>query len=243
MIDPTACPLAGGSPVAFRHGVERTSARLLTESRAVFEFGGYAIGYPWFSLLPKGDGHPVLVLPGFSASDLSTIPIRNVLKRLGYRSHGWGLGTNRGPDDALLRAMRDRLEELSARYDQMVSIVGWSLGGVYARGLARRHPELVRQVITLGSPFRSVEAARQWPAPSVPTTAVYSKRDAVVDWENAQEPAAPRRESVEVDGSHFGLGHNPAVIVVVADRLAQAPDRWRPFEPPRRLRWLFSSVD
>ena len=216
----------------------------MAESRAVLEFGGYAMAYPWFSLLPKGDGHPVLVLPGYSASDRSTIPMRNVLKRLGYRSHGWALGTNRGgDDDALLHAMRERLETLHERYDQPASIIGWSLGGVYARGLARRAPELVRQVITLGSPFRSIEAAQGWSPPPVPTTAVYSKRDAVVQWENAQEPAGPTRESIEVDGSHFGLGHNPVVIVVLADRLAQAPGEWRPFEPPRRLRRLFEFDD
>ena len=223
---------------------ERTPfARLMAESRALLEFGGYAMAYPWFSLLPTGDGHPVLVLPGYSASDLSTIPMRNVLKRLGYRSHGWSLGTNRGPDEALLRSMRDRLETLAERYDQPVSIIGWSLGGVYARGLARRGPELVRQVITLGSPFRSIEAEQGWSPPPVPTTAIYSKRDAVVHWDNAQEPAGPRRESVEVNGSHFGLGHNPAVIVAVADRLAQDSSDWQPFEPPRRLRRLFELDD
>lgn len=220
-----------------------THARLMTESRAVLEFAGYAMAYPWFSLLPKGDGHPVLVLPGYSASDRSTIPLRNVLNRLGYRSHGWNLGTNRGPNDALLRAMRERLETLHERHDQAVSIVGWSLGGVYARGLARRDRAAVRQVITLGSPFRSIEAARGWSPPAVPSTAVYSKSDAVVQWENAQEPPGPRRESIEVNSSHFGLGHNPAVIVAVADRLAQDPNHWQPFEPPPQLRRLFEFDD
>lgn len=215
--------------------------RLLTESRAVLEFGAYGMAFPWFSLLPKGDGHPVLVIPGFGASDRSTIPMRTVLKRLGHDAHGWNLGVNRGPDDALMRAMRKRFETLQERYDEPVSIVGWSLGGVYARGIARRVPDQVRQVITLGSPFRSIEAARGWEPPSVPSSAVFSKRDAVVHWENAHEPPGPQRENIEVDGSHFGLGHHPAVIVAVADRLAQPRGEWSPFEPPKPLRRLFET--
>ena len=137
-----------------------THARLMTESRAVLEFAGYAMAYPWFSLLPKGDGHPVLVLPGYSASDRSTIPLRNVLNRLGYRSHGWNLGTNRGPNDALLRAMRERLETLHERHDQAVSIVGWSLGGVYARGLARRDRAAVRQEYNLSQILKKPSAGQ-----------------------------------------------------------------------------------
>ena len=196
---------------------------------------------PWLPLLGRGDGHRVLVLPGFSTSDRSTIPMRNALRLLGYRSHGWGLGVNRGPNRALLEAMRDRLDALYARADAPVSIIGWSLGGVYARGLARRDPTKVRQVITLGSPFRPIESERGWAPPPVPSTAVFSRRDAVVRWQDASDEPDRRRENVEIDSSHFGLGHNPATMVVLADRLAQDIDFWRPFDPPRGLRRLFPS--
>lgn len=213
--------------------------RLLNESRAVIELGAFGVAFPWFSLLPKGDGHPVLVLPGFGASDRSTVPLRTALRRLRYQPHRWRLGRNGGPSRDIRRGMRKRLDDLHRRYDQPVSIVGWSLGGVYARGLARRAPEQVRDVITLGSPFRSIEAQEGWSPPPVPTTSIYSKRDAVVPWQIAHEEHGPRRESIEVDSSHFGLGHHPAVVVAVADRLAQQPPAWTPFEPPRRFRHLF----
>lgn len=213
--------------------------RLRSEWRALPEFGAYSVALPWFSLLPRGDEHPVLVLPGFSASDRSTMPLRSVLRRLGYRTHGWKLGVNRGPDETTLAGMAARLDELHRRYGRPISLVGWSLGGVYARGMARRQPERIRLVVTLGSPFRSIERERRLAPPAVPTTAVFSRSDAVVPWSEAMDEPARRRENVEVDGSHFGLGHNPAVILVIADRLAQREGEWRPFVPPRGLGRLY----
>jgi pimeloyl-ACP methyl ester carboxylesterase len=219
---------------------QRTAAeRLRSEWRALPELGAFSMALPWFSLLPRGDGHPVLVLPGFSTSDRSTVPLRSVLRRLGYRTHGWKLGVNRGPDDATLRGMVERLDELHLRYGQPISLVGWSLGGVYARGMARRQPDRIRQVITLGSPFRSIERDRGWPPPAVPSTAVFSRTDAVVPWAEAMDTPAQQRENVEVESSHFGLGHNPAVILVIADRLAQRRGEWHPFRPPRGLGRLY----
>jgi pimeloyl-ACP methyl ester carboxylesterase len=120
-----------------------------------------------------------------------------------------------------------------------VSLVGWSLGGVYARGLARHAPHQVREVITLGSPFGRLEKARGLTPPPVPLTAIYSRSDPIVDWRSASEPPGPRRESIEVRGSHLGLGHNPAVVVVVADRLAQRETDWKPFRPSPMVRQLF----
>ncbi len=219
------------------------SDRLRSESRAVLELGAYSVAFPWFSLLPRGDGHPVLVLPGFGTGDRSTGPLRVVLQRLGYRPHRWRLGRNGGPTDEIRRGMAKRLSDLHERYGEPVSIVGWSLGGVYARGLARRTPAQVRQVITLGSPFRSIEREQGWTSPPVPTTAIYSKRDAVVPWQVAREEPGPRYGNIEVDSSHFGLGHHPAVIVAIADRLAQDPQHWEPFEPPERLRALFPATE
>lgn len=215
--------------------------KVLAEQRAVFELGAFGASLPWFSLLPRGDGHPVLVFPGLGAGDASTVPLRSVLRGLGYDAHGWSLGRNTGPDEVTVRGMVERLEELwGAAGRRKVSLVGWSLGGVYARGLARNHPEQVRRVVTLGSPFRTIEAQRGGGTPPVPTTAVFSRTDAVVPWPAAIEEPGPGRESVEVRGSHFGLGHNPAVVVVVADRLAQPEqDDWRPFRSPRVVRHWF----
>jgi pimeloyl-ACP methyl ester carboxylesterase len=202
------------------------------EVRAFGELAAFSAALPWFSLLPRGDGHPVLVLPGYGGSDSSTAPLRGVLGGLGYDVAGWGLGRNEGGDRATLLALRDRLLERHGRRSAPLSLVGWSLGGVFARQLARQHPEAVRQVITLGSPFRRLEAGHAGDELAVPSTAVYSRSDPVVAWRDASQSDGPRSESVEVRGSHLGLGHNPAVVIVVADRLAQRPGAWRPFRPP-----------
>lgn len=203
------------------------------------EFGAFSALLPWFSLLPKGRGEPVLVLPGLAASDVSTTPLRSVLQALGHRPHRWRLGRNQGPSPALRNGLVARLETLADRYDQPVHIVGWSLGGAYGRGLARRHPDLVRQVITLGSPIRTVEKQNGWEPPPVPLTNVFSKRDAVVPWQESQDDPGPRRENIEIDAAHLGLGHHPATVVVVADRLSQDLQAWAPFTPPRLAKRLF----
>ena len=216
---------------------------MLSESSSILEFGAFSAALPWFSLLPRGKGEPVLVLPGLAASDRSTTPLRSVLQALGHRPHRWRLGRNPGPTKQVLAGMLERLDNLTTRYDQPVHIVGWSLGGAYGRGLARRHPDLIRQVITLGSPIRSVEAQNGWEPPPVPLTNVYSKRDAVVPWRESCDDPGPRRENIEIDSSHLGLGHHPGAVVVVADRLAQDLNDWQPFEPPRLAARLFPSRD
>lgn len=207
--------------------------------------------------LPSGDGHPVLVLPGFTAADGSTLQLRALLRRLGYRTFGWKLGNNLGPTPQIVRGLEKRLLEISEKEQQPISIIGWSLGGIYARDLARRHPDLVRQVITLGSPIRMSPgdpsaASRLWetlrplhdPSASnrigepeheqmpVPSTAVYTRSDGVVHWKLCLEARSPTSESVEVLGSHCGLGFNPSVAIVVADRLARPIGNWKRFRPP-----------
>jgi len=160
-------------------------------------------------------------------------PLLAVSHRLGYRSCGWGLGANRG----FGRHVADGLDDLLAarRENGPVSLVGWSLGGVHAIELARRRPDAVRSIVTLGSPL----LGRRDPPADVPTTSVYSRTDAIVGWRASLLPRRPLQENVEVRGSHFGLGHNPGVAVVVADRLAQQPQSWQPFQPPRWARpWL-----
>jgi pimeloyl-ACP methyl ester carboxylesterase len=119
-----------------------------------------------------------------------------------------------------------------------VSLVGWSLGGVHALELARRRPDAVRSVITLGSPL----SGRRFP-PAIPTTSVYSRSDAIVPWRMSLLPARERSENVEVRGSHLGLGHNPMVAVVVADRLAQRVGSWKPFRVPKWARRGFPPQD
>ena len=235
--------------------------------RAAVEFGLLLGALPLSWALPIGDGHPVLVLPGLMAGDDSTWPLRRILRRLGYRAHGWRLGRNLGPTPAAVTGLRNRLDDLHSRYDEPVSLIGWSLGGIYARALARNFRWEVRQVITLGSPFRLSDdrqshASRifnrythlhtdrprtpldmeQGPLP-VPATSIYSRYDGIVAWQACLDWPSSRAENIAVLGSHFGYGHHPAVIFAVADRLAQPSNGWEPFRPPRALRRLFPQPD
>lgn len=205
---------------------------------------------------PQGDGHPVLVIPGFLAGPLSTDLLRNVLRRLGYRVYDWGLGYNMGYRASMNETLPARLRHIRERADgRRVSLIGWSAGGIYARELARAFPDDVRSVITLGSPFRgnhrastawkvwrlvnrgtdateavSQAAQRRREEPlSVPTTCIYSKTDGIVAWQCCTSLPAPRTENIEVHSSHLGYGHNLETLSVIADRLAQPENHWRPF--------------
>ncbi|HUP06927.1 MAG TPA: alpha/beta fold hydrolase [Caldimonas sp.] len=225
---------------------------LLLELRAIWELTAFLASYPLLRLAPRGDGHPVLVLPGLAASDLSTRPLRRYLRDQGWSSHGWKLGPNHGPRPGVEERMQERLAELHARYDRKVSVIGWSLGGIFARELARRAPDQVRAVITLGSPFagaprasnawRLYERASQrkvedYPGrermklpPPVPSTAIYTRTDGIVAWQGCLEREGPTSENIEIEGSHCGLGHNPAALYAIADRLAQPEGEWQPFD-------------
>lgn len=206
------------------------------EARAAPELAAFvATVGPLVATAPRGDGHPVLVLPGLGAGDATTSPMRWFLDRLGYRTHGWGLGTNTGPSQRISTGLTELLRTLVDEDGTRVSLVGWSLGGVYASGLAARAPHRVRQVITLGSPLRGAPTV----PPNVPATSIYSRSDAIVPWRASQLRDGPLRENVEVRGSHLGLGHNPSVLVVIADRLARPENAWAPFQSPRWARpWL-----
>jgi pimeloyl-ACP methyl ester carboxylesterase len=230
--------MASGAPLQ-----QPTLGRMLLESRAVLEFGAFAATAPALQLAPRGDGHPVLVLPGLAASDESTRPLRWFLRNRGYHTHGWRLGRNTGPSARIRSGLRDRVRAIADQHGRRISLVGWSLGGIYAREIARVAPDAVRQVITLGSPFRGRLRRDVGPEAAgtlrVPTTAVFTRTDGVVPWQLCVERPGPRRESVEVRGSHIGLGHNPAVLLVVADRLAQPEGTWAPFRPPAHLAGLY----
>ena len=229
----------------------------MTELPRVFlEASALAYLWPLLARSPRGDGHAVLVLPGFTAGDESTGILRRFLGRLGYDPRPWGLGQNTGTP-ALQEQLYTAFERLSHTTGARISLVGQSLGGVYARELARRFPGAVRQVITLGSPFASrspsttnalVSRLFQYLSgmnqddmrdymlgfaaepPPVPSTAIYSKADGVVHWSSCLEYAGDRSENIEVLGSHSGMAMNPLVLHVIADRLAQPEARWRPFQ-------------
>src|SRR5271166_2379709 len=126
---------------------------MLLEGRAIHELGAFLGALPLLSLAPKGDGHPVLVLPGLVASDTSTRPLRGFLRNRGYAVSGWRQGRNLGLREGVQRAMVDLVREMSDSHGCKISLVGWSLGGLYARQLAKMMPDRVRSVITLGSPF------------------------------------------------------------------------------------------
>ncbi|MEX0847877.1 MAG: alpha/beta fold hydrolase [Ilumatobacteraceae bacterium] len=237
----------------------------LAEGRAWFELGAFMAASPFLRIAGRGDQHPVLVLPGFTATDTSTAPLRATLRAQGYWVHGWQLGRNLGPTDRIVDGLTARLMQLHERHGRTVSIVGWSLGGIYARELARRHPDAVRQVITMGSPFRMTERDRssasalidrmsgsfssEWTKLAihesgrgeltVPSTAIYSRTDGVVRWHTCIDEVTDRHENIEVRGSHSGLGFNPAVVVAVSDRLAQREGQWAPFRPPTGLGALY----
>lgn len=234
---------------------------LLLEGRALLELAALLPAYPALRRAPAGDGHAVLVLPGLMASDFSTRALRRFLRDKGYHAHGWKQGRNVGPSEPLIAAMIERLVDVQRRSGRKVSLIGWSLGGIYARELARAMPELVRQVITLASPFSDLDAvnvprflrqrarrrnpvgddapirARLRQPLSVPTTAIFSNSDGIVAGGSCRADAAPMTENLEVESSHLGIGHHPVVLLTIADRLAQPEGEWKPFVPPAGWRY------
>lgn len=230
---------------------------LATEAgRALSELGWFYALKNQLTRNRRGDGHPVLVLPGFMTSNHSTSLLRRFLKEIGYESYGWNLGRNTG-DMAFNDKISEQIWDIHVATGQQVSIIGWSLGGIFARQMAKEHPELVRQVITLGSPFSGITEPNNvsWiyqlitngrkiehlgdellddiskPAP-VPTTAVYTKEDGIVSWKVCFEKELNDfRQNIQVRGSHFGMGVNPMVLRIIANRLQYRKENWQKFEP------------
>ena len=235
------------------------------EWRAMWELGSVVPAWPVLQRAPKGDGHAVLVFPGLSASDASTLPLRHYLESLNYKVSGWNQGHNFGPRAGVLAAAVAQITELyESSGNRKVSLIGWSLGGVYARELAKLMPDKVRLVITLGTPFvgspRSTNAWRVYEmtrgrkvdeemqsfelerSPSVPTTSIYSRTDGVVAWKCSIQPKQKHNgniENIEVLASHIGIGMNPTAWWIVADRLAQPVKDWQPFKRSGKLHGLF----
>ena len=198
------------------------------EGLAAWEFGASLIASPFLHQGVKGDGHPVLVFPGLGAGDVTTLMLRNFLRDHGYASYAWLQGLNLGPRPGVVEACVERLHEIRAEHGCKVSLIGWSLGGIYARELAKQAPDAVRQVITLGTPFAGhPKATNAWrfyelasghkdidaaqlaqirTTPPVPTTSIYSRTDGVVAWrcsleqESAQsENLAPHHRAMQVN--------------------------------------------
>jgi Alpha/beta hydrolase family len=214
-------------------------SRLLAELRAVTEYAAYVGSRSELADLPRGDGHRVIVYPGLLARDWLTAPLRTRLAALGYDAQGWGRGLNSGLKPGLLDAMLADLADKPGK----VSLIGWSLGGLYARELAKRMPERVRRVITLGTPFAGdMRANNAWrlyelvndhkvdappidgdvaEPPPVPTVSIYSEDEGIIPVAASQNPDLPHLENVAVRGSHVGLPWSPAVIRIIADRLAR----------------------
>lgn len=243
--------------------------KTLLEARAFAERANFTLTQPMMRHLPRGNDDPALVLPGFTASDASTAPLRRLLRSLDHRTFSWQLGSNVGPTPQILRGLVSRLEYVYERCGRRpVHLVGWSLGGIYARELARSMPELVAGVITLGSPiqmvgddrssvqgmwelmqrfhsrdFRRSERDVHRPALRVPNTSIYSRTDGVVSWQASLVERTPISENVRVFGSHTGLGFNTAAAFAVADRLAQPAGAWRHFRPPWWAWAMFPPAD
>lgn len=221
--------------------------RVLNESRALLELPRLVLHGPELARRPRGGGRPVVVYPGYGTSDATTAPLRAYLRGLGYDVHGWNLGRNRGDLHAVIHPVLEQVRSLGRAHAQPVSLVGWSLGGVIAREVAREHPELVGRVITFGTPVvggpkytavagiyrdqgvdldqleRDLSALDVERPIRVPVTAIYSAEDRIVAWQACLDRTSTAVEHVELRGTHTGLGINPDVYRVVADRLAESP--------------------
>ncbi len=225
---------------------------LALEGRAPWELGASLLAAPVLRNAPQGDGHPVLVFPGLATGDFSTLVLRNYIAGRGYAAYAWEQGWNLGPRPGVLDACVERVRQLHKQHGKAVSLVGWSLGGVYAREIAKTIANEVRCVITLGTPFAgSPKATNAWrlyefasgqrikddariaclhTTPPVPTTSIYSRTDGVVAWRCSVERESEQSENIEIHSSHVGMGMNPAALFAIADRLAQPHGNWRRFD-------------
>lgn len=214
----------------------------------------YALAQPWLSLLPSGDGHAVIVLPGMLADDRSTEPLLHFLAGKGYAVQGWNQGMNRGPRPGVLDRLFEQVREARrASGGRKVTLIGWSLGGLFARVVANQEPDLVRCVVTLAAPFTGnphashltglyeqvtghhvgeVSEFRRWyhETPSIPCTSVFSRTDGVISWPCSIEHETDCTENVQVFCNHGSMVADPTALAVVADRLAQPEGAWRKFE-------------
>ena len=214
----------------------------LGELGAALDAARLVAALPRLAAAPRGDGHLVVDIPGWKAPEVTGAPLRAYLRRLGYDARGWGFGTNTGSTRGDIDRLATRVLELVGETGSPASLVGWSLGGVIAREVARRHPDAVRRVITYGTPVggpRYTSVARAYGRGAdtdghrearrldetnpirVPVTVLFSRRDGVVAWQACIDHATPGAEHVEIASTHLGMGFDPDVWRIVADRLAE----------------------
>lgn len=230
-------------------------------TRTVLDYAALRLGWDRIKAkLPKGDGHPVLFLPGFLTDDALNGRLRQCVKEKGYKTYGWNNGVNFGFDEKTAKMLKKRLKEIYRRNGKKkVSLVGHSLGGIYARELAREFPDMVRCVVTLGSPFGMIDdldrgastvvrraydffnpetspmndqhmGKRCLTPPPVPTTSIYTHGDGIINWRASLNPRTELSENIRVDGGHIGIVFNPQAVTAVLDRLAQKEGDWMPFD-------------
>lgn len=219
-----------------------TIGTFIFEARAFFEFSSLLPAIPGLRALPRGDGRPIMTLPGFGVDDVSTWPLRQFLASLGYQPMPWGLGINDDPE-VMAERLLERLSSMQTT-DEGITFIGWSLGGVVARLVALHAPSFVREVITMGTP---VEGGPKYTSMGgifargrginmddyearahgvnargieAPLTVIFSRTDAVVGWRAAIDRYNPQARHVEVRSSHLGLGVNPSVYRIIARTLA-----------------------
>lgn len=223
-----------------------TSFGLLREARIAADLAGGLLHWPRAMFAARGRQEPVLLLPGFTAGDASMVLLRSFLRRLGWNAEGWGLGINHGDAPALLPRVIEVADRIVQRSGKPLHLVGWSMGGFLAREIARDRPDLVAQVVTMGTPvvggpkytaLAEIFRARGYDLDAVeaecesrgrreieaPITVIYSRRDGVVAWQACIDRINPHVEHVEVRSTHSGLGFDLRVWVIVADRLARLP--------------------
>jgi pimeloyl-ACP methyl ester carboxylesterase len=217
---------------------------MLREVRAPFEFASVALHFHALRQAPRGNGRAVLLVPGYLADDHSMRPLGAYLKYLNYDVYYTELGRNMGKVNADMMRLGDRVESVSQSVGgEKVTLIGWSLGGVLTREVARLFPDVVQEVITLGTPivggpkFTSVGKRyakrnnidldefeldvhqRNSIGLTQPVTSIYSKSDGVVAWQASVDTYDHQAINIEVNGSHMGLGVNPKVWLTIADVL------------------------
>jgi pimeloyl-ACP methyl ester carboxylesterase len=221
---------------------------LALENRAFLEFWAGLINTPFLKQETVGRGRAVLVIPGFGANDISTVLLRRYLNKQGFKAAGWGMGINQGTSPRIKKELYHQVKQLRQETGQKVSVIGWSLGGIFARELGRKFEDDVHSVITMGTPFsanpygnylfqlslilsgkrfsqKDADAFdRRSEPPPVKTIAIHSRYDGVVAWECSLEKEGDHTRNIEVFSSHFGYPFNPDVFKTITEALVDVPE-------------------
>ena len=233
-------------------------ARMIAEPFGLTELVNVIPAWGILESLPNGNGEPVMVIPGLTTNDISTTIVRKFLKFKGFNVYGWELGVNIKYSDSLEEKLIKRIDDIYQKHQQKVSIIGWSLGGITMRLLAKHEPKNIKQLIALGAPVAKITGAtnvtwwyqlltqektedfnQQWAKdisakPTMPSTSIYSKTDGMVSWEYCMDwETGPQTQNIEVLCNHLGFGMTPTVWYILVDRLRQPEDNWQHFDITR----------